>query len=415
MWCMASRTASARSVAKAVTDLVRELSGAAAIAGFGMSDVGKVYGGDATDFAAAAVKRAVADAGLGLSDIDGLLTSWGASGGGFTLQGSLALRNLRLNVQVNAYGASAGAAVQYGAMAVASGMAGAVVYVHADAPLADASTAASDVYGPSRALVAPPVGLRSAALATGLAGANHTYALAARRHMAAFGTTENDFAAVAVAQRQWASRSPLATLRTPITVDDHHKSRWIAEPLRMLDCCLVSNGAVAVVITTAARARSLPQPPVYIWGWGQGHPGYTMRAGSEFGLVSGAALSGPVALAMAGIKITDIDLAQLYDCYTYTVLISLEDYGFCSKGEAGAFVSSGATGPHGEVPTNTGGGQLSGYYLWGATPLSEAVMQARGQAGERQVATHDLILVSGNGGTLDFHSTLVLAAHPRRP
>ena len=388
-------------------------SGAAAIAGLGMSEVGRVFGGDATHFAITAVKRAVADAGLSLSDVDGLLTSWGASGTGSSLQHTLGLRDLTLNVHLNAYGASAGAAVQYAAMAVATGMATAVVYVHADAPLADPTVAASDVYGTARSHEAPPTGLRSIVAASGLTGANHTYALAARRHMQAFGTTEEDFAAVAIAQRRWAALSPLATMRDPITIDDHHDSRWIAEPLRLLDCCLVSNGAVAVVVTTAERAHALAQPPVHIWGWGQGHPGRTMRTGSTFGLVSGAALSGPIAFGMAGLTTADIDVAQLYDCYTYTVLITLEDYGFCAKGEAGAFVTSGVTGPGGSLPTNTGGGQLSGYYLWGATPLSEAVMQARGQAGDRQAARHDLVLVSGNGGTLDYHATLILGAHAR--
>jgi acetyl-CoA acetyltransferase len=128
----------------------------------------------------------------------------------------------------------------------------------------------------------------------------------------------------------------------------------------------------------------------------------------NFGIVSGAARSGPMALAMAGVKLSDIDVAELYDCYTFTVIVSLEDYGFCPKGEGGAFVSSGAIGPHGDLKLNTGGGQLSGYYMWGMTPLSEAVIQIRGEGGDRQVERHELALVSGNGGVLDHHSTLVL-------
>jgi acetyl-CoA acetyltransferase len=108
-----------------------------------------------------------------------------------------------------------------------------------------------------------------------------------------------------------------------------------------------------------------------------------------------------------------VDVLELYDCYTYTVLITLEDYGFCAKGEGGKFVAAGRTAPGGDLPVNTGGGQLSSYYLWGMTPVTEAVMQARGQAGERQVAHRDVIMVSGNGGILDHHSTLVLSPHPR--
>lgn len=378
-----------------------------------MSEVGKVYADSAVDFAVRAVKNAVSDAGLTLDDIDGLITSWGISGARGSPQHALALRNLAVNVEVKAYGASACAAIEYAAMAVVSGRAKAVVYVHGDAPLTDPSIGAAASFGAGRSAHVSTTGFQGLPLAVGLGGATPTYALAARRHMDAFGTTEDDFAAVSVAQRQWAAKSPLATMREPITVADHHESRWIAEPLRLLDCCQVSNGAIAVVVTTAEHARRLVQPPAYIWGWGQGHPGYDLRAGSEFGLVTGAVQSGEQAFDMAGIDVDDVSMAQIYDCYTYTVLISLEDYGFCKKGEAGAFVADGTTAPGGRFPVNTGGGQLSGYYLWGATPLSEAVMQARGQAGERQAPQRDIVLVSGNGGVLDFHGTMLLSPHPR--
>jgi acetyl-CoA acetyltransferase len=113
---------------------------------------------------------------------------------------------------------------------------------------------------------------------------------------------------------------------------------------------------------------------------------------------------------MAGRDVADVDVVELYDCYTFTVLLTLEDYGFCPKGEGGPFVASGVLGPTGKLPLNTGGGQLSGYYMWGMTPLSEAIIQARGSAGARQSAPHDTVLVSGNGGVLDHHSTLVLAS-----
>jgi acetyl-CoA acetyltransferase len=121
--------------------------------------------------------------------------------------------------------------------------------------------------------------------------------------------------------------------------------------------------------------------------------------------------SGKTAMRMAGVKPEDIDICEIYDCFTYTVLVTLEDYGFCEKGEGGAFVANGRLGPNGSLPTNTGGGQLSGYYMWGMTPLSEAIIQARGQGEERQVDKNDLILVSGNGGILDYHSTLILSSN----
>jgi acetyl-CoA acetyltransferase len=231
--------------------------------------------------------------------------------------------------------------------------------------------------------------------------------------MTRYGTTGDQLGAIAVSTRQWAAMNPLAQMREPMTLADYHDSRWVAEPLHLLDCCLVSNGAIAVIVTSADRARDLARPPVHIWGWGQGHPGHRKERGSEFGLTTGAAVSGPTAMKMAGITVEDVDICQLYDCYTYTVLVSLEDYGFCAKGEGGAFAESGALGPGGALPTNTGGGQLSGYYMWGMTPLSEAVIQARGDGGRRQVAKNDVILVSGNGGILDHHSTLIVSPHPK--
>jgi acetyl-CoA acetyltransferase len=202
--------------------------------------------------------------------------------------------------------------------------------------------------------------------------------------------------------------NPLAQMREPLTMTEYQESRWVAEPFHLYDCCLVSNGGVAIIVTTADRAANLAQPPVRVAGWAQEHPGHSLRHDENFGLVSGGTRSGPRALGMAGLTIDDVDIAELYDCYTFTVLITLEDYGFCAKGEGGPFVESGALGPNGSVKINTGGGQLSAYYLWGMTPLSEAVIQARGQAGDRQVAKHDVVMVSGNGGILDHHATLIL-------
>jgi acetyl-CoA acetyltransferase len=380
------------------------------IAGLGMTELGKVYGPTSGQFAAAAVRRAVADAGLQLSDVDGLLTAAGISGGvGLDLQVDLGLHDLALLSEMQAYGATAGGMVQVAAMAVQAGMAEVVACVWADAPLVkDRAAGASWI-----AAGGTPTGWKSLPAATGILGANGLYAMAARRHMDTYGTTNEQFGAIAIAQRDWAALNPLAQLRDPITMADYLSSRWIAEPFRLLDCCLVSNGGVAVIVTTAERAAELQQPAVHVLGWGQSHPGYFMRSNENFGLVSGAVQSGPAALAMAGVQLTDIDIVELYDCYTYTALISLEDYGFCAKGEGGDFVSSGVLGPNGKLKMNTGGGQLSSYYMWGMTPLSEAIMQARGQAGDRQVLNHELVLVSGNGGVLDHHSTLILANDSR--
>lgn len=231
--------------------------------------------------------------------------------------------------------------------------------------------------------------------------------------MARFGTTSQQLGAVAVSQREWAQRNPLAQMRTPITIEDHQNSRWVVEPLHLLDCCLVSNGGVAILITTAERAALLRQPPVHIWGWGQGHPGYSWERGCDFGLHTGAVQSGRAAMEMAGIRAHDVTVREIYDCYTFTTLITLEDYGFCGKGEGGELAASGALGPGGALPTNTGGGQLSAFYLWGMTPLSEAVIQARGHGQARQVDSNDMVLVSGNGGLLQHHATLLVSPHLR--
>lgn len=378
----------------------------AAIAGLGITEAGKVYGRTATDFAADAVRRAADDAGLALSDLDGLLVSSGLTRDvSIRLANVLGLSELRLLTEMSAFGATAGAMVSYAAAAVTSGAATAVACVFADAPLKPKVSAGASYTGRAHK---PVVGIPSYLIASGITNANAMYALATRRHMETYGTTSEQLGAIAVAQRQWAAMNPLAQMRSPITLEDHQNSRWIAEPLHLLDCCLVSNGGAAVIVTTAERARDLAKPPVDILGWGQGHPVRTMERGSDFGLRTGAAIAGPTALGMAGATVADVDMLQLYDCYTFTVLITLEDYGFCAKGDGGKFVADGRTAPGGDLPVNTGGGQLSAYYLWGMTPLTEAVIQGRGLAGERQVDKREVIMVSGNGGVLDHHSTLIL-------
>jgi acetyl-CoA acetyltransferase len=371
-----------------------------------MTELGKVYGPTSAQFAADAVRLAVADAGLQLADVDGLLTSSGVTGGiSIDLQRDLGFTDLRLLSHLQAYGSTAGAMVQFASMAVQSGMASVVACVFADSPLQPQRRAGAS-YGTRRA----PAGWWGLLGASGVIGANPMYALAARRHMERYGTTSEQLGHIAVAQREWAAMNPAAQLREPITLADHQASRWIVEPFHLLDCCLVSNGGIAVIVTTAERAAGLAQPPVHVLGWAQSHPGRYLRRNPDFGLVSGAASAGPAALAMARIGLAEVDVVELYDCYTFTVLLTLEDYGFCGKGEGGPFAASGVLGPAGKLKLNTGGGQLSGYYMWGMTPLSEAIIQARGQGGARQAEIHDVVLVSGNGGVLDHHSALVLAS-----
>ncbi|OBC08402.1 sterol carrier protein [Mycobacterium sp. 852013-50091_SCH5140682] len=378
-----------------------------AIAGLGITEQGKVYGRSARQFAAQAVRLAAADAGVQLSDIDGLIVSGGIKAGvGIDLQGALGLVDLKLLTAMQGFGSTAAQMVQYASMAVQSGMADTIAVVWADNPLKESSSA-SAAYVAARSV---PRGWGGITASNGIMSPTTMYALAARRHMKKYGTTSDQLGHIAVAQRDWAQLNPAAHFYgTPLTLPEYHASRYIAEPFHLYDCCLVSNGGVAIIVTSLDRARALRQPPVRVLGWAQAHPGRTGVRNDDFGLVSGAAQSGPRALAMADTTLDEIGVAQIYDCYTFTALVTLEDYGFFPKGEGGpAMAEPGMIGPGGKLKFNTGGGELSAFYMWGMTPLHEAVVQTRGQGGPRQVADHDRVLVSGNGGILDYHSTLVL-------
>jgi len=389
------------------------LKGRTAIAGLGQTRQGKVYERNHVGFAVEAVELALAEAGLERKDVDGLLLNpglaWGnAAMGSFMLQQALGLRDLRLQATMNLGGATAGAMIQHAALAIAAGMCTTVACVFSDRPLKspEEQRARSGKKEGSASSYAFARGLDAA---YGQFGVNAMYALVARRHMHVYGTTQDHLGAVAVAQRHWANRNPAAQFHdVPLTLAEYHASRWVVEPFHILDCCLVSNGGVAVIVTSAERARALRKPPVYLWGMGQGHPGGEPAET----LTSGAPLASATAFAMAGIGARDVDLCELYDCYTFTVLVTLEDYGFCKKGEAGDFVAAGSTAPGGTLPVNTGGGQLSSSYMWGMTPIAEGILQARGEAGARQIPRHDVVLVSGNGGLLSTHTTLVLSPLP---
>ncbi|HYD48489.1 MAG TPA: thiolase family protein [Terriglobales bacterium] len=387
------------------------LAGRAAIAGLGITEQGKVYDRNQVGFAIEAVRLALDDAGLQRSDLDGLLLnpglSWNDGGmGSFQLQQAMGLRHLQLSATMNAGGATACIMIQHAAQAIAAGLCSTVACVFSDAPLKPPKPAkepgeksgsgSAGAYGFARGLDA----------AYGQFGVNAMYAMVARRHMHLFGTSNDHLGAIAVAERQWANKNPAAQFHdTPMSIADYHRSRWIVEPFHLFDCCLVSNGGLAVIVTSSERARDLKKRPVLIQGMGQGHPG----GDPAETLTSGAVLAKETAFAMAGITLADIDVVELYDCYTFTVLVCLEDYGFCAKGEGGPFVADGKLAPGGSLPLNTGGGQLSSFYMWGMTPVSEAVIQLRGEGGQRQVEGAEVALVSGNGGILSTHSTLILS------
>jgi acetyl-CoA acetyltransferase len=388
------------------------LRGKGAIVGLGATKMGRNYDHPtAMGFAIEAVQLALDDAGLERSDLDGLLVNPGVTWmenamASFSMQQAMGLTDLRLTATMNLGGASAGAMIMHAIQSIDAGMATTVACVFADAPLrppapkaaAGKATGSAAAYGFARGLDAY----------YGQFGVNAAYAFVARRHMDVYGTTQEQLGEIAVAQRKWANLNSQAQFfGVPMTMDDYRSSRWVVEPFHLYDCCLVSNGGCAVIVTSAERAKSLKKPPVYLLGMGQGHPG-----GDPMDtLSSGAALAKETAFKMAGIGLKDINVVELYDCYSFTVLVTLEDYGFCKKGEGGAFVSSGSTGFGGDLPVNTGGGQLSSFYMWGMTPICEGIIQTRGEAGKRQAPKHEVCLVSGNGGILSTHSTLVLSNH----
>jgi acetyl-CoA acetyltransferase len=241
------------------------------------------------------------------------------------------------------------------------------------------------------------------------------YALAARRAMHTFHTGPETWKHIAVGQRRWANlNTEAATHGEPLTFDDYYRSAWVAEPLRRADCCLITDGGRAVVITSAERARDLRQPAVLIMGMGQHNPVCDVHQAKHLAGPTGAKKSAETALGMAGITLADIDACEIYDCFTYTVEITLQDYGFFGPGEGEDWFKDGTIEPGGRMPVNTSGGQLSEAYYMGLTPLSEAAAQLMGRCGDRQLGPRtntkppEIILCSDNGAILQTHSSVIL-------
>jgi acetyl-CoA acetyltransferase len=353
----------------------------------------------ALDLEAEAVRLAVSDAGFEKDDIDGLITDPGPAQGvikGIAPHYLTLGQNLGLDPDYAGSeilgGAASVSSVQRAAMAIEAGLCSVCVCVYGDAAF---STPGSFAYG------------RGEESVFGFFGAAGLHALAAQRHMALYGTRPEHFAEVAIAARAHAARTPHAQLRKPLDLNGYFASLMVAEPLRRADCCLISDGAAAIVVCAADRAPDLPSRPVHVLGFGQAHSFGTWSSPGHFDALP-AARCGPATLARAGLDIKDIDLALLYDCFTIMVLMQLEDYGFCKRGEAGAFVQGGRIGPGGELPVNPSGGLLAEGYGGGMMHVIEAVRQLRGEAGDRQVKDAEVALVSGHGLAMNTHATLIL-------
>ena len=234
------------------------------------------------------------------------------------------------------------------------------------------------------------------------------YALAAARHMHEFGTTREQLAEVAVAARQWALMNPVAWEKEPLTVEQVLKSRMVSYPLTVRDCCLVTDGGGAIILTSAARAKTLRKKPVYVLGTGEAIGHFTISNMPNL-TVTAAAESGAKAFGMAGLKPADVDMLSLYDAFTITPILFLEDLGFCPKGEGGRFVSGGSIAPGGKLAVNTSGGGLSYCHpgMYGLLVLIEAIRQVRGECGPRQVKDCEISLAHGNGGVLSSQCTVL--------
>ncbi len=381
------------------------LRGQVAIVGIADTEVGELPGRTPMELCVEAARAAVADAGLGLADVDGLLTC-NAMAQPMLYHAEAMAEYLqifpRYCLALGAGGAASFSIIHHAASAIVTGMADTVVVAMADcmrtgltrdqAMLVQASTGHPEFE--------QPYGLTVPAY----------YALIAAAHMAEYGTTPEQLAGIAVAARAHACRNPAAQMREPLTVDDVLASRLIADPLRLLDCSLVSDGGSAIVLTSAERARDLPHAPVYVLGAGEGHSHEHITAARSL-TTSAAREAGERAYAMAGLGPADMDFAQLYDCFTPTVLVELEDLGFCAKGEGGAFVDTGALLPGGALPVNTHGGLLSHSHPGNPGSmfaLTESVLQLRHAAGERQVPDAQAGLVHAQGGIMSSHAALIL-------
>jgi acetyl-CoA acetyltransferase len=238
-----------------------------------------------------------------------------------------------------------------------------------------------------------------------------SYALAAKRHMHQYGTTREQLAEVAVAARKWAQLNPDAYMRDPLSIDDVMNARMVSDPLTVRDCCLVTDGAAAVVMTRSDRARDLPNRPAYLLGAADATWHRNISTLKDVTLTA-ASEAAPRAFAQAGVKPADIDVVELYDAFTINTILFLEDLGFCPKGEGGRFVADGAIAPGGRLPVNTNGGGLSCVHpgMYGLFTMVEAVTQLRGVAGDRQIADAKLALAHGNGGVLSSQAVTIWGA-----
>jgi acetyl-CoA acetyltransferase len=375
------------------------MSAQAAIVGAAETDrIGKLPDQSALGLHLEAARNALADAGLTAADIDGVASV--SSPGPVTIAHALGITPTWLDT-TSVGGTSFLFHVRHAAAAIAAGQCTTVLITHGQS-------------GRSRVGEGPWGRDGSSMLGQfeapyGVVGPPSTFTVPALRYLKDTGTTPEQMAQVAVVQRQWAAQNPRAMFRDLITVEDVFASKMIAYPFHLLECCLVTDGGGALIVTSAERARDFPKPPVLLLGSGEACDAPMMSMMEDLTRSKGFRLSSATAFAQAGISHADVDHVMIYDAFAHVPLYGLEDMGFVGRGEAGAFIAEGNTAPGGRLPLNTNGGGLSYTHtgMYGMFLIQESVRQIRGEAAA-QVPGVDVSVALGNGGMFMAASTLVL-------
>lgn len=382
----------------------RGYRGSIAVLGTGLAGLGDCGGRSEQEIIAQAAHQAIANSGLEKSDIDGIITS-SLTSPWWVMRMAEYLGIVPTFSDSTMFGGSSFIAdLKIAAMAIESGQCKHVLICYGSNPR---SVPSSSRINDMRAQLDPqpyehpykpfnPVS---------------SYALAAARHMHEYGTTRYQLAEVAVAARKWAQLNPQAFMRSPLSIDEVLSSKMISDPLTVRDCCLVTDGAGAFIVSSAERAKDLHQKPIYVLGTGHAHTHRQISNMPDL-TVTPATLSGKSAFLEAGLTPKDIDVVELYDAFTINPILFLEDLGFCKKGEGGSFISGGRIEPGGDFPMNTNGGGLSCVHpgMYSIFLIIEAVTQLRHEANARQVKNAEVALVHGNGGVLSSQATAILAS-----
>jgi len=363
-----------------------------AITGVGETAYSRNSGRSVVALQMEAALAALADAGLRPTDLDGIIAYATSGVVAEDFVTNFGIPDLRFSATTPMGGASCAAALQCAVAVVGAG-----ICRHVLIPLGRNGASESRIGSRVRQLPQFRV-VGEFEMPVGALAPAQLYAPMARRHMERYGTTSRQFGEIAVTTRRHAGLRGNALMTAPITLDDHQRSRMIADPLRLLDCSLESDGAAAVIVSAAERARDLRKRPVYVAGVAEGHPDSPSAITQRPDLTTfGTAKAAPRAFAMAGVTPADIDVAEIYDCFTFNVLCQIEDLGFCGKGEGGAFVEGGALGLGGRLPVNTHGGLLSQAHMAGLNHIVELARQLRGEGGATQVPDAEVGLVTGYG------------------